>query len=181
MLIDTILFLFGSLVFFIMLYMSFISFKEDEPRAAKIALFLGIVLSIPYFTFSFITFPYKFILVCCLITVPLIIAFILLFPTKKRKNEEIKYPDKRIDERDIMFSRNLQKKGTERFNEYYKQNPHYKKADDFFRTKPGLLKKDSIHYNPFTFAAAEASFKTVSFFHNHLEKRQLNENKGNCY
>jgi hypothetical protein len=64
-----------------------------------------------------------------------------------------------------MFSRKVLKEGTERFEEYYKNNPDKKILDDKFRKKPGLLKPGSTHYNPFHFAAADSSFETIAQLH----------------
>jgi hypothetical protein len=63
-------------------------------------------------------------------------------------------PRGRIDERDTMFSRRELQPGTEKYDNYYKRKPENKAPDDNFKTKPGLLKPGTVHYNPFHFAAS---------------------------
>jgi reductive dehalogenase len=68
-----------------------------------------------------------------------------------------------------MFSRNELKEGTDRFEEFYKNNPGKKILDDKFRKRPGLLKPDSTYYNPFHFAAADSSFETIANLHSMVD------------
>ena len=83
----------------------------------------------------------------------------LLLPIGNRLVPENDAPQSRIDERDIMFSRNLLQEGTERFEAYYRRNPDKKPLDDKFRNRPGLMHEGGLYYDPFATAAAEASFK----------------------
>jgi ferredoxin len=86
-------------------------------------------------------------------------------------------PVSRIDERDIMFSRNLLEPGSERFEEYYRRHPDKKALDDKFRKRPGLMGKGALYYDPFTAAATEASFKTVAAFHALLDQEEQSGQK----
>jgi ferredoxin len=61
-----------------------------------------------------------------------------------------------------MFSRNLLKPGTERYQAYYASQPDKKDPDDRFRALPGLLRPGASHYEPVSFAAADASFETIA-------------------
>jgi reductive dehalogenase len=88
----------------------------------------------------------------------------LFLPFRGNKKED-DTPQNRIDERDTMFSRNELEVGSQRFEEYYKNNPDKKIPDDKFRKRPGLLKPGSTHYNPFHFAAADSSFETIAKLH----------------
>jgi len=84
-------------------------------------------------------------------------------------------PIGKIDERDIMFSRRLLRPGSERYEHYYRENPLKKTLDDHFRKNPGLLEKGTRFYHPYHFAAANASFSTVSALHSIVEKPEETE------
>jgi len=100
-----------------------------------------------------------------LIIILLVVAAVVLvlIPLKGRKHE-FAVPEKHIDERDTMFSRNEIKPGELRFEEYYIMRPDNRANDDIFRSKPGLLGHDSKYYNRYAFASAEASFEAVEAF-----------------
>lgn len=74
-------------------------------------------------------------------------------------------PAGRIDERDIMFSRRLLVRGSERYREYYRRHPDRESKDRAFREAPGLLRAGSSMHHPLMFAAADASFDTVEQLH----------------
>lgn len=98
------------------------------------------------------------------ITLVMIISIILFIPFKNKKHIPSGKVLSRYDERNIMFSRNELIHGTERFNDYYEQNPDKKRLDDKFREKPGLLSSKATKYHPLKFASAEANFMTVEAF-----------------
>ena len=60
---------------------------------------------------------------------------------------------------------------SDNFQEYYKNNPDKKEIDDSWRSKAGLLKPGSSQYNPFQFAAADASFETIEALKNEVDGR----------
>jgi reductive dehalogenase len=95
----------------------------------------------------------------------LLIGLIALRARARRPLPDDDTPTTRIDERTIMFARQRLTPGTERFDAYYRQHPDHKTLDDHFRSKPGLLAKTALHYHPYLFAAAEASFTAVAAFH----------------
>ncbi|NNG26230.1 MAG: hypothetical protein HKM87_01780, partial [Ignavibacteriaceae bacterium] len=97
-----------------------------------------------------------------------VIILILFLPIRGNKIES-DVPNNRIDERDTMFSRNELKEGTERFEEYYENDPDKKLLDENFRKRPGLLKHGTTYYNPFHFAAADSGFDTISELHSMAE------------
>lgn len=97
----------------------------------------------------------------------------LFLPIGNRLVPKNDTPLSRIDERDIMFSRNLLQVGSERFETYYKLNPDKRRPDDNFRKRPGLMQDGALYYDPFTTSAAEASFKSVAAFHTLLDEENL--------
>ncbi len=99
----------------------------------------------------------------------MLLGFVLFLPFEKAGSYLFATPKGRIDERDIMFSRNELKEGTTEFDEYYKRKPENKNPDDNFRKLPGLLSKISREYNAFHFASSHASFDAVKAFYNEVE------------
>jgi len=134
------------------------SFREKEARAGWIFLALGFFL-INLYTITL----YAGITILSLLIAGFSWGILLLFfiPTRKIKPDSESRRDKQVDERDVMFSRRLLKERTSRYKEYYFLNPEKKVSDDRTRSKPGLLSKDSLHYHPLLYAAADASFKAV--------------------
>jgi ferredoxin len=74
-----------------------------------------------------------------------------------------------------VFSRCHLIPGSKRFEEYYRQYPEKNVLDARFRSKPGLLTKGTTYYNPYLFAAAQASFTAVSAFHAVLDRNPIHE------
>ena len=164
-----------------LLYFALVSLKENEARAARRAILPGLLLPLPYLLLGaaglFLQPGSNFISVLALVLLALTagtgLALLLPFGNRIAVGDDM--PQSRIDERDIMFSRNLLKAGSERFEAYYQRYPDKKGLDDKFRKRPGLMQPGALYYDPFTVAAAEASFKTVATFHSILDEEALGE------
>lgn len=72
---------------------------------------------------------------------------------------------RRIDERDVIFSRRQLEAGNERYAAYYARHPEREEKDTRFRAAPGLLRPGSAAYHDLMFAAADATFDTVDELH----------------
>ncbi len=166
----------GFAIFLFMLYFAIVSWQEDEPRATKWAMGLTFLLPIPYLGLGLLDFSLQTAISPLLLILTALALAIPLLPIGNRFGLENDRPHKRIDERDIMFSRKLLPAGSERFTEYYKHHPEKKTLDDKFRKRPGLMQKGALYYDPLTSAAAEASFIAVSTFHTILDKENLPPN-----
>lgn len=154
------------LLFF--LYFAFVSFIENETKALSRALLLGFVLSFSFVLLNLISLQIGEILrwsAIALISIFSIILIAPIYPDKlKFKNQS---PKGQIDERNVMFSRSELIPETKNFDDYYKNNPEHKKADDKFRSLPGLLSEKASKYEPYTFNVSNANFQTVeNFKHN---------------
>lgn len=159
----------GLMIFLLFLFVSIVSFGESEFRAGQCSLWAAFILPVPYFILSLANFPGKEIYGYILFGLTLLAGIVLVFPVGKRRITEDDTPKGRIDERDIMFSRNRLVPGSKRYNEYYKNNPDLKPIDDGWRRKPGLGAPGSTYYDPLQAASAEAGFVTVAQFHRHVE------------
>jgi len=164
------LILIGFSLFLFMIYFAFVSIRENEYRAARRAFLLAIILPLPYLITGFYANDDISLFLLGLTSLIFIIMFVPL-KTKILRDKDL--PVKRIDERDIMFSRNKLIIGTDRFREYYDKHPDKKVPDDKFRAKPGLLNRETKLYDPCSFSAADASFATVEGLHKLVEKDPL--------
>ncbi len=70
-------------------------------------------------------------------------------------------PQRRFDERDIMFARARLQPGSQEFDSYYAGRPEHRVGDDRTRALPGLLSRDADKAEPLMFATAEACFEVT--------------------
>jgi ferredoxin len=68
-------------------------------------------------------------------------------------------PQRRFDERDIMFARARLQPGSEEFDSHYARRPEHRAGDDRTRALPGLLSPDAEKFELVMFATAEACFE----------------------
>jgi reductive dehalogenase len=168
--------IFGLILLLFFFYFGIVSIREKENRAAIRAFILAFILPIPY-----LLLPYMFgesanDYSAILISLSIISVIIVFFPFKSKILRENEIPQKRYDERDIMFSRKELIPGSDKFEDYYKKNPQKQKYDDKFRNKPGLLSNNANLYDQYSFAAAKATFKTVESYWKLIDKEyQLKE------
>jgi len=93
----------------------------------------------------------------------LVIFFILIISPRPKSQIQIIGLQKRIDERDAIFSRFDLKEGTKRFIEYYRQKPHFKKIDEEIRKFPDILSPTHIKKNPWLFSLSAAEFDFLEY------------------
>ena len=151
----------GAGIFIFFVFMGIVSLREKESRAAARAFVLALLLPLPFILLCGGFSAHRPLIGGLLLGMIALLLLILFFPTGKMSHLNYAAPRGRIDERDIMFSRRLLEPGSEKFVAYYRENPDRKAADDAFRAQPGLLEPGSSCYDPYQFAAADASFATV--------------------
>jgi reductive dehalogenase len=135
----------------------YVSFREGERRAAKVAFGLagaGLLIFIP---FSLAPVGLK-LAVSSIIGIVLICLLILASLPIGRIEFGNDTPRDRRDERDIMFARARLVPGSPEYESYYAMRPENRGSDDLTRTKPGLLSPKARFANPYHFAASQASF-----------------------
>lgn len=70
---------------------------------------------------------------------------------------------KQIDERDIMFSRMILKKGSKEYEEYYKKHPKRKKLDDNLRNKSNIFSNQKAEkYSKLSSPLVDAGFQYLA-------------------
>ena len=173
----------GMIILLFMLYATLVSIRENELRAASISFLLAFIGSVPFIGVGLFQFNGQVLTAIVLLVISILVSAAFLLPFGRIKSLEEDTPKSRIDERDIMFSRNLLQPGTDRFEAYYRSNPEKKELDEIFREKPGFIQPGSTFYDPISFAAIEASFKTVAALHPLLDlqpgtKQPLNVQPG---
>jgi reductive dehalogenase len=159
----------GAALFAALALAAVVSRSEGEPRAAKRLAGLSLFVSLPFVAVALIPGQAGQLTGIALLSVTAAGAITLLVPTGSKHLAENDTPTTRIDERDIMFSRARLEPGSDRFEAYYAEKPEHREADDRFRAEPGLLKPGSSYYDPFMFAAADASFETIAELHSMVD------------
>ena len=144
------------IILLFLLWAAVVSKRENEKRASMI--FGAILFVVLVFDVSVLLIENHTLTIVSLwfVLIILVLGFVLILPFKKSGSYDFIIPKGRIDERDVMFSRNELKVGTDDFTEYYARKPENKLADDNFRKLPGLLSNTSREYNPFHFASSNA-------------------------
>ncbi|MFC2103847.1 reductive dehalogenase [Bacteroidota bacterium] len=159
--IDLILLITGCGISGILFYVSIISIFEKEYRAHRISRLFSILFFIPFLILYLYDFRFKEIISSIVLVLIYLSLLLLFFPYRPKIKERFQIPIEKIDERDIIFSRNELKTDTEKYNTYYSINPDKKESDDKFRGKPGLLSPDSSMYHSFSFASAHANLEVI--------------------
>ncbi len=144
-----------------LLWAAWVSWREEEVRAARLFAVLGLLLPLPFLGSAVLPGPMAGEAAAILLLLAGLLLAALLLPLPGRRSVELGTPAPGVDERDIMFSRAVLVPGTERFEAYYRRRPENRAKDDLFRSKPGLLAPGSAHYHRLGFAAADAAFWTI--------------------
>lgn len=145
------------LICFFFLY-SLYSLLEKEKRAlwrSSIVLFLLLETG---FIFVLVESPLKNWLFGGTFILLMLTILLVLFSHLKRRPIEIIGEQKKVDERDIIFSRFDCREGAEVYEEYYARRPEYRKIDDEIRKIPDILSSLHTKKNPFLFSLASAEF-----------------------
>ena len=152
-----VLFLAGLALFVGFVAFGIVSYREAEPRAARIALGLAVVVSLLFFLLLLLPSQFRPVALGAVVLAGLFAVVLFLFPSGRveRGND---VPQLRIDERDIMFARALLEPGTPNYEAYYAWRPENRAADDRTRALPGLNSPRASAYNALAFASTEASF-----------------------
>ncbi len=167
-----------GLGFFLALaYAALVSAREKEPRAVFVSSALAVIISAPYLLLGLSDLEGRAPVIAGLLLLTGAAALALVLPAGKKRIVEDDTPRGRIDERDIMFSRNLLEPGSARFDEYYAANPEKRAADDAFRALPGLLAEGSTMYDLYAYVAAGATEATVEYLRPLVEGEVASDRK----
>ncbi len=159
----------GAALFVFLVYAAVASQREGESRAAVLFSLLAVGMPLPYLLAAWLRFPGDTAVAVLLLAAAALGFLVGLLPLGRARPAANDTPTRRIDERDIMFSRRLLEPGSERFAQYYALRPDNKAPDDAFRVEPGLLARAASAYHPLAFPAADASFWTIEQLRPHVD------------
>jgi len=145
-----------------------ISVCEGERRAARVSFTLSVTFSALFFGAAALPPPVPFA-VAVAVAVVCLAAIILWFAGLVSDVPLGGRPTRRVDERDIMFSRGRLVPGSAEYEAYYRMRPQNRLGDDHTRALPGLLSLDTQLAEPLSFAAAEASFDLTDAVRHHVD------------
>jgi len=134
-----------------------VSIGEREPRATAVSFLLAAACSLPCFGAALLPPTGR---LAALVAIGLCGAAGLVLPlvpagSAARGNGR---PERRVDEREIMFARRRLRPGSPQYERYYEMHPEHKEGDDRTRALPGLLSSRAKKAEPVSFASARASF-----------------------
>ena len=138
-----------------------VSVREGERRAARVALGAAVLTSLPFFLASLLPVAIRLVILGVIVAGG-IVGVILFFLPIGRVEWGNDVPQRRVDERDIMFARWRLVPGSPEFESYYAIRPENRAIDDEIRALPGLLSLTASKAHPLAFASAEASFSLTS-------------------
>jgi ferredoxin len=157
----------GSLVAVALLAFAAVSLREGERRATRVAVGLAVLIPPPIIIVGLLPPPVPLIGAAGLL-ITLLGLIVAWFVPVAPKPELGGRPNRRIDERDIMFSRGRLVAGSPEYEVYYAWRPENKTGDDHTRSLPGLLSEDAELAEELTFAAAEACFDLTETVRHHV-------------
>ena len=158
---QTIILTAGLAVLFCLGGFAWVSQRENEPRAARIALIGALLLGLTMLAAGlWLPLRVQPALLAVLVGLVMIALGAIVLPIGRAEIGP-EQPDFQVDERDIMFARANLQPGSPEFEAYYTMRPEKRTPDDQTRSKPGLLSPDSQYYNPLLAAAPDASFELV--------------------
>jgi len=152
---------FGILFLIFFICFSILSIHENEAFAAKRSLFTGIGIFIPFLVLSIINFTYSEEVLIGIGSLFVIAIIFIILPLDYSSKITLDSPQKKIDERDIMFSRNELIPETEKFSDYYWRNPDKLSLDEKFRNEAGLLNENSFYYDKIMAESVNSIFELV--------------------
>ncbi|MFC2164746.1 4Fe-4S dicluster domain-containing protein [Acidobacteriota bacterium] len=145
------------LVFFF--YFTLFSAREKEERAFRKSLLFFLLLLTINFAFFFLPGSLRSLLFLASFILGLVAVFLIYFSQEPRGETKISGEQKKIDERDTIFSRFEYGEKTQIRRDYYERKPELKTRDDEIRKLPDLLSPDHVKKDPvlYTLIAAESA------------------------
>jgi len=145
-----------------------VSVRESERRATRVAFILAVLLSIPFVVAALLPSPVP-VIGAAVVILALLVGVVAWFTPIAERPAMGGRPSRRIDERDIMFSRGRLVSGSPEYELYYAMRPENKTSDDNTRALPGLLSEEAQLFEPLAFAAAKASFDLTEALREHVD------------
>ena len=154
-----------------------VSLREREARAAGIALGLAVATSTPFFLALSLPASWQIDLSIVLIVLGFLAVVAWFLPIGSSVPEGGR-PERRVDERDIMFARARLEPGSESFEAYYSMRPEHRESDDRTRALPGLLSPRAPLAETVAFGSAKASFTITEALRDEVDGPVAEERSG---
>lgn len=158
----------GVLIFITFGIFGLVSYREQEPRAAKIAWAVGVGSLVLFIVIALSPVGVQMLMMLILLGLLLGGVFWMGFHHQAPLVEN-DTPINRVDERDIVFSRKALIKGTDDYESYYQMRPENKEIDAKIRLLPGVLSEDAKEGDTILFESANASFMFTEALHQAVE------------
>jgi ferredoxin len=146
----------------------FVSLREHERRATRVAFLLAAGLSVPTIIAAMSPPPVPTAGAAAIFVVFLGVVVAWFVPLTETP-EPGGRPSRRVDERDIMFARGRLIDGSPEYEAYYALRPENKSGDDHTRSLPGLLSDEAELAEARAFATARACFDLTEALRHHVD------------
>jgi len=167
--------LINLIIFFSLFFLT--SAVEREKRALFRSFFcLSVILSL-YISILLLRFFYANQLLALVGILFIFSLLFLLFSPSPTRQTKIISEQKKIDERDVIFSRFDLREGTPSFKNYYSRRPEFKNVDADIRRYPDILSPEHMKRNPLLFSLAAAEFEILEHFLPHVDGDVFHEKK----
>lgn len=136
------------------------SIVEKRPRAVWVSLAMLIIFVLCWFGWYGLFADQPLALRVPLIGVA-IFGLLFFLPIGTSRTLVTQDTSGRVDERDIMFSREEYQPGSEKYDLYYSTHPELKKTDDRLRRMPELLAPGGRYYDPVRSEDVVTAFREI--------------------
>jgi ferredoxin len=147
---------------------SWLSWREDEPRAMRIAGAAAVLIGASLAASAALPLVIKVGVLLCLAALLLIAIILFLLPIGSVQQVP-DIPHVRFDERDIPFSRMRLQPGSQDYLTYYLMHPDNQIIDDRIRSLPGLLSPNALHAELVSFSMSKASFDVTEALREYVD------------
>jgi reductive dehalogenase len=136
------------------------SYREKEEKAFQSSLLFLLGLIVVNILFLIMPGLVRNLLFLTMFLATSAAVFILFFSTSPSSGTKIIGEQKKVDERDTIFSRFEHREKSKNYNDYYSLRPEYKTVDDEIRVLPDILTPEHTKKDPvlFSLAAAEDDY-----------------------
>ncbi|RKX27199.1 MAG: reductive dehalogenase [Candidatus Zixiibacteriota bacterium] len=136
------------------------SIGEKKTRAAIISLISSTVLCFIWYSgYTLLSFPDYLLAIPLTFALLLVVLFFVPFgDVHPLSIGEVK---KRVDERDVIFSREEYLPGTEQYEHYYRLRPEFREIDNHIRDLPELLEPGGRYYDPVKSTSIDHIFDVI--------------------
>jgi len=150
----------GAAAFFFFLLFAVTSLRESKGRAALVS-GLGALFTGALWVSVYLLSDSSLLALCLMAAIGPLAALLFFLPLNRRTPIRIEGLSERVDERDVIFSREEYLPGTEKYDTYYRLRPEKKALDDKLRGLPELLAPGGLYYDPLLSGQVASTFRVI--------------------